>query len=72
MSWKIPVAYYLTHTGINSLDLANLIVKIIKKLWKVNTKDKIRVCDQESNNTNTCWTLDVTIQEPFFTIDTQK
>lgn len=71
-SWKLPVAYYLTHTGIKSLDLANLIVKIIKKLFDVNIIVKICVCDQGSNNRSAYTILGVTTEEPFFLIDNQK
>lgn len=49
MFWFL-VAYYLTCTGIKSLDFANLIVEIIKQLLKVNIKCKVHVCDQESYN----------------------
>lgn len=72
MSWKIPVAYYLTHTGIKGLDLANLIVEIIKKLIEVNIVVKVCVCDQGSNNRSAYSILGVTTQEPFFIINKEK
>lgn len=72
ISWKIPVAYYLTHTGIKSLDLASLIIQIIKKLLAVNIIVKVCVCDQRSNNRSAYSILGVTTSKPFFIIDAQK
>ncbi|KAL4112508.1 hypothetical protein QTP88_016280 [Uroleucon formosanum] len=49
-SWKIPVAYFLEHSGVNHKLLKNLIVDVISELLKIALCPKMLVCDQGTNN----------------------
>lgn len=67
-SWKLPIAYFLTHTGVKADDLAMLIKQTLEKLFEANLIPKITVCDQGSNNRSALAVLGVNVEEPFFKV----
>jgi hypothetical protein len=60
-SWKIQIAYFLAHSGVNKTVLRSLVIVILKKLFEVGMCPKIIVCDQ-----STLKLLNVSEDNPFF------
>lgn len=70
--WKIPIAYFLSHSGVNKNILKNLILDVLTKLFEVGLYPKIIVCDQGTNNQSTLKSLNVSEDRPFFFINSHK
>lgn len=68
-SWKLPIAYFLSHTGIKGKELSQLIVHTLEKLFEVNLIPKICVCDQGATNRSALSILGVNKDNPCFSIE---
>ena len=65
-SWKLPVAYYLSNTGVDSDNLVNLIKFIITNIENAGLLVKAIVCDQGTSNQTAHKKLDVLPSKPYF------
>lgn len=70
--WKLPVAYFLSHTNVKAENLELLLKAIINKLFDVGVLPKAVVCDQASTNQNVFKRLGVTSKYPFFFCNNRK
>lgn len=70
--WKLPVAYFLSHTNVKAENLELLLKAIINKLFDTGVLPKVVVCDQASTNQNVFKRLGVTSKHPFFFCNNRK
>lgn len=71
-SWKIPVAYFVTHSSIKHGILKSLIVDVVQELFNVSLCPKIIICDQGTNNQSAFKSLNVSEEKPYFYVDEHK
>ena len=71
-SWKFPIAYFLAHSGVDKINLKNLIIDVLKKLFEVGLCPKVIVCDQGTNNQSTLKSLNISEANPYFYINNNK
>lgn len=71
-TWKLPIAYFLSHTGVKGETLAKLIKDVISRLQKCNVLIKCIVCDQGSGNRSAMKFLGVSHQHPHFFVENTK
>lgn len=70
--WKFPVAYYLSHSGVNKIILKDLIVDILNKLFNIGLHPKFIVCDQGTSNQSALKLLNIDENNPFFFVNGHK
>ena len=56
----------------NKINLRNLIIDVLKKLFEVGLCPKVIVCDQGTNNQSTLKSLNISEANPYFYIDNNK
>lgn len=71
-TWKLPVGYFFSHSGVSGEKLATLIREVIVKLKESNVIVKVIVCDQGSNNRSAMNFLNVTVEKPYFCINSTQ
>lgn len=72
LSWKLPIAYFLSHTGVKGTQLSQLITDIIEKLFEVGLIPKVCVCDQGATNRSALKNLGVTKSDPHFMVGEKR
>jgi hypothetical protein len=65
-SWKIPVAYFVTHSSIKHGILKSLIVDVLQELFNVCLYPKIIIFDQGTNNQSAFKSLNISKEKPYF------
>lgn len=70
--WKLPIAYFLAHSGVNKTILKKIIIDVLQKLFEIGLCPKIIVCDQGTNNQSTLKSLNVSVENPFFFVNNNK
>lgn len=71
-SWIQPVAYLFARNGASPSTIKDLIVAIITRLQEINVWVKVVVCDQGSNNVSASMRLNVSPDEPYFVVNSEK
>lgn len=64
-NWKLPVAYFLSHTGVTKDNLAILISQCLTRVGDVGFKVRLLVCDQGSTNMGAASKFNISYDEPF-------
>ncbi|XP_031333106.1 uncharacterized protein LOC116163356 [Photinus pyralis] len=70
--WKLPIAYFLSHTGPNSKELTTLIQDAIIKIKSCGLQLKAIICDQATTNVSTFKQLLVSKEKPYFFFEGQQ
>lgn len=65
-SWKMPVAYFLSHNNVKAENVILLVKAIINKLFDNGLLPKAIVCDQATTNQKVFKNLGVSNNSPFF------
>lgn len=71
-NWKIPIAYFLSATTVDSVKLKIIIDSVINKLFDSGLLPKVIVCDQASSNVKVIKNLGACVDYPFFFINGHK
>lgn len=70
--WKLPVAYFLSHSRVNKMILKDLIIDVVNKLFDVGLFPKLIVCDQDASNQSVLKLLNISEDNPFFNVNDHK
>lgn len=64
--WKLPVSYYLSHSGVTAQNLAAIIDSVISTLFNNGLIIKAIVCDQSSTNQSFMKHKNIFPERPYF------
>lgn len=71
-AWKLPLAYFLSNSGVKCADLCLLIKEVLIKVIDAGLLPKIIVCDQGTSNQSALKNLGVSCEKPYFYLNEHK
>ena len=70
--WKQPVGYFLSASTISPVELLSKVLECVRKIQSTGLVLKLFICDQGSNNRSMLDQLGVSIDNPYFCVNSSK
>lgn len=65
-SWKLPICYFLSNSGVSSRILVEILKEVLQKCFQCELIIKGVVCDQAPQNQSTFRSLGISKEKPYF------
>lgn len=65
-SWKLPISYYFSNSGVSSGRLKNIVHSVLKMAFESGMQPQIIICDQGPQNQKLYRDLQINKQKPYF------
>lgn len=70
--WKQPIAFFLSSGPVRNHELKSLVFECIRKVRAIGLKPMVFLCDQGSNNRSAISSFDVSVEQPYFSVDNER